>query len=95
MRVYEGQRSDKIAIRRTREQKINILAQLRDEIISLRPTAAQALRESIARRILELEAELGDAAATVVKAVAPVAARGDGVDAPAANAAPRILARKA
>jgi len=60
MRVYEGQRSDKVAIKRSRDEKRILLARVREEYSMLRPTVAATLREAMARRIRELEAELGD-----------------------------------
>lgn len=58
MRAFEGQHSDNVAIKRTREQKQAQLAQLKDQLASLKSHAAPAIREAMVKRIKDLEEEL-------------------------------------
>lgn len=74
MRVYEGQRSDKVAIKRTREEKKRVLAKLREELSMLKPTVSPALRAAMEKRIAEYEGELGEDAAAV-QSFGPAAGR--------------------
>lgn len=57
MRSFDGQQSDRIAIRRTREQKERQLRELKEQLAALKSHVAPAIRESIVKRIAELEAE--------------------------------------
>lgn len=59
MRAFDGQHSDRVAIKRTREQKEVQLRQLREQLAALKSHAAPAIRESMTKRIADLEAELG------------------------------------
>ena len=59
MRAFEGQMSERVAIRRTTSQKKLILQRLRDELKHLKPTVSPLIRESIRARIADLEAQLG------------------------------------
>ncbi|CAK0740787.1 50S ribosomal protein L29 [Azospirillaceae bacterium] len=59
MRAFAGQHSDVVAINRTRPQKEAQLAQLREQLASMKPTVAASMRESIVKRIADLEKELG------------------------------------
>jgi hypothetical protein len=61
MRAHEGQFSDNRPIRRSRDEKKRLLAELKQTLAGLKPTAAPSLRSSIAGRIAALEAELGEA----------------------------------
>lgn len=58
MRAFSGQHSDRVAIKRTPEQKQLLLRQLREQFAALKPTVAAAMRDSMAKRIAELEQEL-------------------------------------
>jgi hypothetical protein len=62
MRAFEGQHSDNVAIKRSRDQKILLLRQLREQFGALKPTVAPGIRSAMAKRISDLESELGDAA---------------------------------
>lgn len=61
MRAFSGQHSDNVAIKRTREEKVLQLRQLKEQFAALKSHTSPVLRESMARRIGELEAELGSA----------------------------------
>ncbi len=58
MRAFDGQHSDNVAIKRTREQKQLQLQQLKDQLATLKAHAAPAIREALVKRIGELEAEM-------------------------------------
>lgn len=58
MRAFAGQHSDRVAIKRTPEQKEQQLRQLKEQMAAMKSHAAPALRESIAKRIADLEQEL-------------------------------------
>ncbi|AWU94614.1 hypothetical protein [Azospirillum ramasamyi] len=58
MRSFEGQHSDNVAIKRTREQKQRQLIQLKEQLATLKAHAAPAIREALVKRIAELDAEL-------------------------------------
>ena len=58
MRAFDGQHSDNVAIKRTREQKQLQLQQLKDQLATLKSHAAPAIREALVKRIGELEAEM-------------------------------------
>ncbi|KAA0580537.1 hypothetical protein FZ983_13270 [Azospirillum sp. B21] len=58
MRSFEGQHSDNVAIKRTREQKQRQLVQLKEQLATLKAHAAPAIREALVKRIAELDAEL-------------------------------------
>ena len=62
MRAFEGQHSDNVAIKRSRDQKILLLRQLREQFGALKPTVAPGIRSAMAKRISDLEGELGGAA---------------------------------
>ncbi len=59
MRAVEGQLSGNRPIKRSREEKTRQLADLRTQLAGLKSHAAPALRESIAGKIKQLEADLG------------------------------------
>ena len=59
MRAFAGQRSDAVPVKRTKAQKQTQLTQLREQLAGLKPFAVAPMRESIARRIADLERELG------------------------------------
>jgi hypothetical protein len=58
-RTHEGQHSDRAPIRRTAEQKKVLLRQLKEQMAELKPWVAANVRESLAKRIAELEKEVG------------------------------------
>ncbi len=58
MRSFEGQFSDNRPLKRTREEKVRLLAELKETLRSLKPHTAPELRTSIGGRIKELEADL-------------------------------------
>lgn len=58
MRSFDGQQSDRIAIRRTREQKERQLRELKEQMAALKSHVAPAIRDAMRKRISELEEEL-------------------------------------
>ena len=58
MRAFDGQHSDNVAIKRTREQKERALRELKEQLASLKSHAAPAIREALVKRIAELDADL-------------------------------------
>lgn len=58
MRSFDGQHSDRIAIRRTRDQKERQLRELKEQLRALKSHAVPTIREAMAKRIAELEDEL-------------------------------------
>ena len=58
MRSYDGQFSDNRPLKRTREEKVRLLAELKETLRSLKPHTSPELRTSIGARIKELEADL-------------------------------------
>ena len=59
MRAFAGQHSDAVPVKRTQQQKQSQLAQLREQLAGLKPFAAASMRDSIVKRIADLEKELG------------------------------------
>jgi hypothetical protein len=58
MRAYDGQHSDNQPIKRSVAEKQKQLRELRDTLAGMRPHTAATLRESVRKRIAQLEAEL-------------------------------------
>ncbi|MCW2245798.1 hypothetical protein M2352_001389 [Azospirillum fermentarium] len=58
MRAFDGQHSDRITIKRTREQKVLQLQQLKEQLAALKSHTAPTIREALVKRIADLEAEL-------------------------------------
>jgi hypothetical protein len=58
MRAFEGQRSDNQPIKRSPAEQQKLLRELRETLAGMKPHAAPALRQSLQRRIAELEAAL-------------------------------------
>ena len=58
MRSYDGQFSDNRPLKRTREEKVRLLAELKETLRTLKPHTSPELRTSIGGRIKELEADL-------------------------------------
>ena len=59
MRSFEGQRSDNQPVKRSMAEKQKLLRELRETLAGLKSHAAPTLRQSVQKRIAELEAELG------------------------------------
>lgn len=66
MRAFQGQMSDNQPIRRSLAEKQKQLRELKETLVSMKSHTAPALRESVRKRIAQLEAEL--AAAPALKA---------------------------
>jgi len=58
MRAFEGQRSDNQPVKRTRPEKEKLLRELRETLAGMKPHSAPSLRQSLQKRIAELETEL-------------------------------------
>ncbi len=58
MRSYDGQFSDNRPLKRTREEKQRLLAELKETVRSMKPHTSPTLRTSIIGKIKELEADL-------------------------------------
>jgi hypothetical protein len=58
MRAFDGQHSDNVAIKRTREQKERALRELKEQLATLKSHAAPAIREALVKRIADLDADL-------------------------------------
>ena len=58
MRAFDGQHSDNVAIKRTREQKERALRELKEQLATLKSHAAPAIREALVKRIAEMDADL-------------------------------------
>lgn len=59
MRSIEGQRSDNQPVKRSPAEKQKLLRELRETLASMKSHAAPSLRQSVQKRISELETELG------------------------------------
>lgn len=59
MRSIEGQRSDNQPVKRSLAEKQKLLRELRETLAGMKSHAAPTLRQSVQKRIAELEAELG------------------------------------
>ena len=58
MRSFDGQLSDNQPLKRTVPEKQKQLRELRETLATMKPHTSPALKESIRRRIGELQAEL-------------------------------------
>ena len=58
MRAFDGQFSDNQPIKRSVPEKQKQLRELRETLAAMKPHTAPTLRESVRRRIAELQAEL-------------------------------------
>ncbi|GBQ88010.1 hypothetical protein AA13595_2295 [Gluconacetobacter johannae DSM 13595] len=77
MRAFHGQMSDNQPIRRSQAEKQKQLRDLRETLAAMKSHTAPTLRESVQKRIRQLEAEL--AAAPALKSTdAPRGQRTDG-----------------
>ncbi|MBO1358329.1 MULTISPECIES: hypothetical protein [Acetobacter] len=80
MRSFHGQLSDNQPIRRTLEEKQKQLRDLKETLASMKSHTAPALRESVRKRIAQLEAEVS--AAPALKTAAGAARAPRAADAP-------------
>jgi len=62
MRSFEGQFSDNRPIRRSPQEKKKLVAELKETLKNLKPSASASTRTTLVARIKELEAELATAA---------------------------------
>jgi len=85
-RSHDGQHSDRMPIKRTVEEKRRMLAQLKEQQAGMKAWAAAGLKESLAKRILELEQDLARGPA---KAAAQPRSASPSAGAPARGALPR------
>ncbi len=58
MRAYDGQHSDNQPIRRSNAEKQKQLRELRETLSAMKPHTSASLRDSVKKRIAQLEAEL-------------------------------------
>ena len=58
MRAYDGQHSDNQPIKRTAAEKQKQLRDLRETLAAMKSHTAPSLRDSVKKRIAQLEAEL-------------------------------------
>jgi hypothetical protein len=60
-RTHDGQYSDRMPIKRSLDEKRRLLAQLKEQQAGLKAWVNEAVKTSLARRIVELEQELAGA----------------------------------
>ncbi len=72
MRAFQGQFSDNQPIRRSVAEKQKQLRELRETLATMKAHTAPALRDSVRRRIAELEVELRGTPSAAAVAAAPV-----------------------
>jgi hypothetical protein len=58
MRAFEGQRSDNQPVKRSRAEKEKLLRELRDTLTGMKSHTSASLRQSVQKRISDLEADL-------------------------------------
>jgi hypothetical protein len=58
MRAFEGQRSDNQPVKRSRPEKEKLLRELRDTLTGMKSHTSASLRQSVQKRISDLEADL-------------------------------------
>ena len=58
MRAFEGQRSDNQPVKRSQAEKEKLLRELRDTLKGMKSHTSASLRQSVQKRIADLEAEL-------------------------------------
>jgi hypothetical protein len=58
MRSFDGQFSDNRPLKRTREEKVRLLAELKETLRTMKPHTSPELKLSISTKIKELEVEL-------------------------------------
>ena len=64
MRAFEGQRSDNQPVKRSRAEKEKLLRELRETLAGMKSHASPSLRQSVQKRVADLEAELRNPAPT-------------------------------
>ncbi len=62
MRAFEGQRSDNQPVNRSPAEKQKLLRELRETLAGMKSHTSPTLRESVRKRIADLESELRVAA---------------------------------
>ena len=63
MRAFEGQRSDNQPVKRSVSEKEKLLRELKQTLTGMKSHTSPSLRQSVQRRIAELETELRTAPA--------------------------------
>ena len=58
MRAFEGQRSDNQPVKRSRVEKEKQLRELRETLAGMKSHTSPALRQSVQKRVADLETEL-------------------------------------
>lgn len=58
MRAFEGQRSDNQPVKRSRPEKEKQLRELKETLAGMKSHTSPSLRESVRKRIADLETEL-------------------------------------
>ena len=58
MRAFDGQRSDNLPVKRTPQEKQKLLRELKETLAGMKAHTSPTLRDSVRRRIAELETEL-------------------------------------
>lgn len=58
MRAFEGQRSDNRPVNRSRAEKEKLLRELKDTLAGMKSHTTPSLRQSVQKRIADLETEL-------------------------------------
>lgn len=58
MRAFEGQRSDNQPVKRSRAEKEKLARELRETLAGMKSHTSASLRQSVQKRISDLEAEL-------------------------------------
>jgi hypothetical protein len=58
MRAFEGQRSDNQPVKRSVPEKEKLLRELKQTLAGMKSHTSPSLRQSVQRRIADLEAEL-------------------------------------
>jgi hypothetical protein len=58
MRAFDGQRSDNQPIKRSASEKEKLLRELKQTLTGMKSHTSPSLRQSVQRRIADLEAEL-------------------------------------
>lgn len=71
MRSFEGQFSDNRPIRRSPQEKRKLVAELKETLKNLKPSASPTTRTTLVARIKELEAELAAGAPPPAAAPGP------------------------
>lgn len=57
-RSHAGQHSDRMPIKRSADEKKRLLAQLKEQQATMKPWVAETMKQALAKRIADLEAEL-------------------------------------